>query len=128
MAAHVAAPPFVARVLPAAEWGKLVGRVPYDLAAQHPDHTIVVVVEDAEGLVVASWLALNIVHLEGLYVAPEGRGHPAIAKTLVLGMTEQLKLANIPAVVTIVQDDAVREMADKLGFTHIPGTLHQLTL
>lgn len=123
--AGATASPYTARLLPPPEWDRLPAMV---AGALHPDHALVIVVEDLDGSILAHWCALNTVHLEGLYVDPIVRGNPVVARMLVLTMIAALKGIAVKQALTIAESDAIRELAAKLGFTHVPGTLHRLDL
>lgn len=126
-----ARPRVAPRVLPPDEWDKLAGveglEYPLDLMKADPGSVIVVVVED-EGKIVASWIAMNTVHLEGLHVRPEGRGNPLVARAILLGMVTALRDAHIASVLTIAPTPEIKRLAETGGFQEIPGTLFRLDL
>jgi hypothetical protein len=62
------------RVLPPEEWGKL---PPCDLATVRdrldPRVTMIAVVEDEAGRILACWAAMTMVHVEGVWIDPAYR-------------------------------------------------------
>lgn len=128
-AAETTTPLYRARVLPGDEWAARAGELAhYTAGLPDPEFSILVVVEDTAGRIVASWLAMNTVHLEGLYVDPAHRHTAPVARELLAQMVGELISRQIPAAVTIAQDPAIAELAEHAGFVQIPGTLWQLTL
>ncbi len=117
--------PYQARILPPEEWDRLPEEV---RSAITPEGAAVIVVEAADGAIVARWVALNTIHLEGLYVDPDFRGNPVVARQLTTFMVDALRLLGVPQALTIIQDDRVRRMAATMGFVEVPGTIHHLTL
>lgn len=111
------------RELPREEWGKIVetdaGR--QVLAAVNPDTTKVVVVEDAEGRVVGSWLVLQVAHVECLWIAPEHRGRGSVLRRLLSGMTRAARALGVRGVVTHAVLPEVEDLLASYGGTAIPG-------
>jgi hypothetical protein len=124
------APGLRVRVLPPEAWDAKVaaGELAHYTHLPNPTFTQLVVVEDEEGRIVGSWMAMNTVHLEGLYVAPEARRAVAVQRRLLLGMVGLLTLEGVDGVLTLAEDPAVAILAEKAGFTRIPGVLLQLRL
>lgn len=116
------------RAVPPDEWAGLQARgVPYDLSVLDPLYGVVVVVEDGDR-VVASWLALNTVHLEGLYIDPANRHLATVAGKLFAGMVEALQRIGTHEALTITTDPIVRAMAVRAGFEPVTGELFKLTI
>lgn len=107
------APPYTARELPPEEWDRLAD-LPLGQALPDPANAAILVVEH-DGVIVAAWAALTTVHLDGLYVVPASRKHPAVARTLVQGMSALLEARGIPQVVTVTQTDEVAALAAHIG-------------
>lgn len=114
------------RAVPHEEWAGLQG-VPYDLSRVDPLYAVLVVVEDA-GQVVGCWLALNTVHLEGLYIDPAHRQIAGVAGRLFAGMVEALQRAGTREALTMTTDPIVRGMAIKAGFEPVVGELFKLAI
>lgn len=118
---------YTSRILPPEEYYKLeaVG-VPAD-SLPNPATSLVGVVE-CDGLIVARWIAMNVVMMEGLRVEEEFRNIPGVARRIVAVMMEELRSKNIEAVLTIVQSPEVGGLAMTAGFEFIPGQLYQKDL
>lgn len=116
---------YTARELPPEEWTRL----PTEMqAALRPELSVVVVVEDAAGEIVGRWAAMNVVHLEGLYIDEAHRGNPIVAGGLAATTIQTLRAHGVASAVTLIQADEVRALAAHFGFTLVPGTLHRLDL
>lgn len=118
---------YTSRILPPEEYYKLetVG-VPAD-SLPNPATSIVGVVE-LDGLIVARWIAMNVIMMEGLKVEEEFRNIPGVARRIVSVMMEELREKGIEAVLTIVQSPEVGCLAMTAGFDPIPGQLYQKDL
>jgi len=68
--------------------------------------------------------------LEGLWRREDQRGDGIGAKKLLFGMVGYLKEMEIKSAITVIQDEAVKALARKVGFVEIPGggAIHVLTL
>lgn len=123
---------YTAEVLPPNLWEQLTGDLALPVAQLNPEHTVVVVVwvhePDGSSRVVGRWVAMNTVHLEGLFVDPAYRKNPAVAGHLFMGMIETLRGLNLPEVVTLVEDPAVQALATQAGFQRLPGLPFKLVL
>lgn len=70
------------RILPVDEWDKLdVTQFDQIAPTLRPEDVQVVVVEDG-GRIVSSMVVMRVVHFESLWIDPEYRGHPTLAKRL----------------------------------------------
>jgi len=122
--------PYTARILPPEEWDAKFAS--YELAhyvgLPDPDSVILVVVEDSEGRIVASWYAMNLVHCEGVYIDEAHRGNPTIAKLLTGALLGECDRRGIPNVLTRALTPSILSLARKLGFEVLPGTLLQRAL
>jgi len=119
----------VSRVLDPAEWAeKLVGTSlePF-IDRLKPGVTDVVVVE-VDGQVVACWAAMSMIHVEGLWVAEDFRGHAGVARSLISTMAEQLKAQGVPEVLTVALEPAVETLCEKVGGSLVPGHLWVIPL
>ena len=120
---------YTARVLPPEEWlhwsasGQL-GPAPLP----DPNFSLLIVVQDHTGRIVASWQALNTVHLEGLFIAEDQRHKGSVVRMLLAGMINALNQGRVPAVLTLAQETSIITLAQKFGFVIVPGTLLQLDL
>ena len=115
---------YASRVLPPAEWSRLADTdIPSVFPYVTPETMRVIVVEDGDRIVAACAL-LTIVHLEGLWVHPEYRHKPGVARRL---LTATLTLARSMTrwAMTAAQDDTVRRLLTKhLGAVHVPGDMY----
>jgi ribosomal protein S18 acetylase RimI-like enzyme len=110
----------VTRLLPREEWARLAGT---ELEAVYPVLPVganVVVVED-DDRIVGCWAVFPIVHVEGVWIAPEYRGNPRVARRLVGGMKNTARAMGAQAVVTGAMTPEVATLAEKLGGIELPG-------
>lgn len=117
------APPaaVTARILPPAEWSRLAD-TPLKAASLDPDSAMVVVVEH-HGTIIGCWAAMNTMHVEGLWIAPEHQGHAGTARALMTTMVEELLKAGVEAVLTNAATPEVEAMIQKAGGRQVPGSL-----
>ena len=123
-------PPYTVRVLPPEEWSVRWPELGYGTAHQYdPTQAILIVVEDSTtGAIVASWFAVNTVHLEGLQIAETHRHNPSVARLLQVGMMHELHERGVGAVLTVGETPEIVALAQHGGFVIVPGTLLQLRL
>lgn len=108
----------VARRLPPEQWAATTPTFK-DL---DPAHAIVIVVEDGlGGPLLAQWAAFTVVHVEGLEVAPEARGHAGVARALISAMVGELTAIGIQEVLTQADTPVVAELCEKAGGHALPG-------
>ncbi len=115
------APAITARVLPPVEWIKLDGTA---LAGRWRDldpASAQVLVAEQGGDVVGWWVALNVVHVEGLGIVPSHQGLAGVSRALLRAMTRELQAHGVREVVAHVTDPAVAEMVAGLGGLPLPG-------
>lgn len=105
------------RVLPRDEWGR-VSSVPLDVAL--PDTSRVVVVEK-DGAIIASWIALNVLHLHALEVDAEYRKNPAVFGRLMRQMRDVVLAHEATGAFTTAESDEVREMLKSYGAERVVG-------
>lgn len=109
------------RILPPEEWSKLEGTEAGPLWPHlDPSRTTVLVVEDG-GVIVGTWLLLNVVHAECLWIAPAYRGRTSVARRLWTGMRRAAQAMKVPVVATAALTDDVRALLDHVGATKVPG-------
>lgn len=108
-----------ARILEREEWDKLPVTLAPLFAAIDTHGAGVLVVEDGEEIVACVAL-LNLPHLEGAWISPSWRKHPAVAKALLLGMV-QLILERTNGWVLASSDEAtVIKVFEHLGAQQLP--------
>lgn len=94
-----------------------------------PEHSLILVIEDEDtGQIAGMWMAMNVVLLEGLYIAPEYRHKRGVAQRLFHGMISLLKGRGIRSAFTFTQEPSVAALAAKAGFTDVEGMIHVLTM
>jgi len=109
-----------ARILPRTEYARLADTYLSALRDVIPDEARVVVVEDDDGRIVASWMAFRVVHLEGCSVAEDQRGNPAVLRRLLGMMHRALGELGAVRVMTAADSDHVASLLFKLGAVPLP--------
>jgi ribosomal protein S18 acetylase RimI-like enzyme len=115
------------RILPREEWARLEGT---ELAAVYPvlpAGAQVVVVED-DGRIVGCWALFPVVHVEGVWIDPDYRGNPRVARRLVAGMKDTARAMGARAVATAALTPEVERLAEKIGGAALPGRHYTVTL
>jgi len=117
-------PPYRARELPPDEWIRLHDLPPFAGGLPNPDGALVIVVEDEPtGQIVASWIAADFVHLEGVWADDTHRAKTRVPALLLAEMRRILRERGVAVVFTIAPDAQVQAVAEHAGFEVIPGTL-----
>lgn len=120
-------PSYTVRELPADEWARLRDLPIAARGLPDPALAAILVVEDHEGQIVATWSAQTAVHLEGLWKATP-HDHPAVSRKLFEGMIGMLQHKGIRFSFTYTEDLSVAAMAVRAGFERVPGDLLLLDL
>ena len=116
----------LSRLLERDEWHRLSpDSLPEESRDLLPPETVVLAVE-RDGEIIASWIALPVWHLEGVWIAPSHRKNVAVVKRLLTGMRGVLRALGLQRVVTHALDDEVRGLLDHLGATALPGTAYSI--
>lgn len=77
-----------ARILPPEEWGRLEEtQIPNIGPTMRPEDVQILVVEDGDKIV-STMSVLRVTHLESLWIHPEYRGNPNVARTLLKSAVE----------------------------------------
>lgn len=109
------------RVLPENEWPRLAeteaGQI-WPLLDPKRSHVLVV---ESDGEIVGTWILMNVVHAECLWIAPEYRGHASVARRLWLSMRKAARAMGVPVVATAALSDDVRALLDHVGATKVLG-------
>lgn len=117
---------FSTRILPSHEWPRL-HRTPMGQAlASLPAHTKLVVVEDADGVIVGTWAGMRFVHFEGVWIADAHQKRAAVAGRLLRGMNDVAREWGADVVLTGAETDDVRRLITKLGGQQLPGDHYAL--
>jgi N-acetylglutamate synthase-like GNAT family acetyltransferase len=116
------------RVLPPEEHHRLVDFPFAERGLPNPDRTVILVAENEAGAIVGVWAALTVVHLDGLWVAPDYRRSSRVAVQLLRTMKQVLTQLGILQSFTYTESADVMMLALKAGFTRLPGDLLFLDL
>ena len=108
------------RVLPPDEWQRLPeADLPALLAYVAPEDVQVMVVED-RGQIVGCWAVLRMTHVEGLWIAPEYRGHVGVARRLLTATVRAARAWAHGWVMTGATTPQITTMLMKMGAVRIP--------
>lgn len=107
-----------ARLLPPQEWGRLADPA---LAGLVPGSATIIVVE-VDGQIVAHWAAMQVVHVEGLWMDPDYAGHAGVGRALLSAMVEQLRALQVREALTQAGTPEVEALCEKAGGQRVPGT------
>lgn len=108
------------RILPPEEWPRLAG-TELETSWPHldPANAQIVVVEH-EGVIVACWALMRVVHVEGVWIAPAHRGTLGVVKRLLTVMRGCARAWGASYVWTGAITDDVRGLIGRLGGKPIP--------
>ena len=109
------------RVLPASEYGRLVGTPLERLAPYLPEISQVIVIEDDAGEIIGTWSAFPMWHLEGFWVAETHRQRGGVARSLLMGMRDVLADVQAKRVLTAADTDSMCAWLERLGAERLPG-------
>lgn len=108
------------RVLPPEEWPRLAGTELEALWPKLDPARAQVVVVEHEAAIVGAWAVFPIVHVEGLWIAPECRGKVGVARRLHRAMLEAARGMAAPFVWTGAESDDIRRLIAHVGGYRIP--------
>lgn len=112
---------YTTRVLPQAEWPRLVG-TELEGVWPHLDPTRgEIIVVEWEGEIVACWAKLQVIHLEGLWIAPAQRLRTSVARRLWQAMRQAVQSDGATTAVTSAIDPTVRGLIEHVGGVQLPG-------
>jgi hypothetical protein len=119
----------MSRLLDRDEWHRLSpDSLPVESRALMPPETVALVVE-RDGAIIASWIAMPVWHLEGVWIEPAHRKNVAVARRLLTGMRGVLRALGLQRVITHALDDDVRALlVGHLNAIAIPGTAYSIRL
>jgi len=121
---------YTSRVLPVEEWPRLAQTPLASVwALLKPEDTQVLVVEQA-GAIIGVWLAVRLVHAEGVWIAPAHRGSVGVVRRLLSGMRAAAARWGVGVVWTgAAEGDAMVEgLITRLGGTVVPFTSYRLPM
>jgi N-acetylglutamate synthase-like GNAT family acetyltransferase len=110
------------RILPRSEYDRLAGTELEAVYPYLPDGANVVVIEDRCGAIVGCWALFQLVHVEGVWIAPEHRGRGRVALKLLQGMKQVAQAMGAQAVSTASVSEDVSTMLHKLGAVKLEGS------
>jgi hypothetical protein len=111
------------RILPRAEWPRLVGTELEHAWPHFPasdDEVFVMVVEDG-ARIIGCWAAIQYWHVHGLWIAPAHRRTGTVAWRGLRFMLAQLRARGVKAALTSALTDDVRRLAVHIGGIPLPG-------
>lgn len=111
------------------EWSLLATKHPFDkIGVPDITHSRVVIGENESGEIVAYWVIFETVHVEPLWIDDAYRKRAGVLRRLWNSVIGILKETKTPFAFGIVKPDLLvnHEMADRLGFKELPGTLYYL--
>ncbi len=106
------------RILPPDEWPRLIGTELETVWPHLPQDRCQVIVVERDGEIVACWMVMTMLHLEGVWIAPAYRKSGSVARRLIAKMRE---LVGCQVAVTSALTPEVRTLIEKLGGTLLPG-------
>jgi N-acetylglutamate synthase-like GNAT family acetyltransferase len=115
------------RSLPRAEWPRLAGTELEAVWPYLPAGAEVIAVED-DGQIVGCWAVFPLVHVEGIWIAPEHRGRGSVARRLLGGMRRAARAMGARAVNTAATSAEVAAMLEKLGGVELRGRHFAVTI
>lgn len=116
------------RILPPEEWPRLAGTEAETLWPRllRSDAQIMVV-EDGH-TIIATWIAIRVVHAECLWIAPSHRGRFGVAMRLLRGMARAAGEWGATSVWTGSLTEQVTQLIHRLGGSEVPGKAFLLPL
>ena len=116
-----------ARLLPPEEWAAKLQGTPLHASVLDPASSWVFVVEQ-DGVVIGHLAAMNTMHLEGLWIAPDHQGHAGVAKALMRVVVEALVGAGVEGVLSQATDSTMEATLERVGGKRVPGSTWFLSL
>ncbi len=108
------------RILPKAEWPRLVGTEAEQVWPVIPEASQIVVVEDGEKIV-GCHLLIPYWHLECLWIDAKSRGNGGVARKLWRAVQNAAIALGAKSVLTAAIDDRVRGLLSHVGAVRLPG-------
>jgi len=109
------------RILSRDEYPRLVGTYLEPLIEALPLDADVIVVEDANGVIVGCSSLFHRDHVEGSWIAEAHRHHSVVARHLLKGIRDTAQMRGTERLITASMDDLMTQLLDKLGATLLPG-------
>jgi hypothetical protein len=117
---------YQARILPPDDWPRLAGtELEQVWPLLDPTGAIVVVVEDAAGMIIGCWSLIPYLHAEGVWVHPAHRQRAAVAKRLIHATVNAARATGATSVMTTALTPAVAQLlTHHLGAIRLPGEMY----
>jgi hypothetical protein len=116
------------RLLPVKDWDRLKGTEAADASRiLDPDETAMIVVEEDDAIV-GCWAVTRLVHLEGLWIAPERRDDPTVFRRLLIAAHREVGRYDPPFVVTAAASDDVRELLTHVDARRVEGEMYVIPM
>lgn len=114
------------RLLDRGEWPKLAGTELASAAEHLPPDAKVLAVEDSDGRLIGCWAAIPLVHVEGLWIAPEHRKAGSVGRRLWREMRRLLSLRGVRVALTGSVSPEVDALLLHAGAQELPGKCYAL--
>lgn len=108
------------RILPAAEWGRLDGTELAGMVGQVDPARVTVHVVEHHGAIVGCWAVLTMVHVEGLWIAPEHRRRGVVGRRLWDALCAHAAREGVTSVLTAAAKPDVAALLEARGATALP--------
>ena len=110
------------RLLPREEYNRLKEVWPFSVGSPIPDPNFsrVMVAED-NGQIVGYWFAVEVVHVEPVWIHPNYRNGGPTATVLFKGLVDELKSHNLNKMYVFAENEKTEEYLNRLGFCSIPN-------
>lgn len=109
------------RILPPEEWPRLAGTEAGALWPHFDPARVTVLVVEHDAAIVGTWVLMNVLHAECLWISPAYRGRTSVARRLWSVMQRTASSLGVPAVATAAISDEVRGLLEHVGAKKVPG-------
>lgn len=116
----------ITRILPRADYWRLVGTELETVYPHLPADARVIVVED-DGEIVGCWSLFPLVHVEGVWIDPKHRGG-SVARRLLSRMRAEARDMGARTVQTAAVTKEVEDLALRIGGFRLPGAQFTIKL
>lgn len=112
----------ITRELPREEWSRLEGTEVAPLVALAPHSIVAIIVVEDEDRIVGTWALLNLLHAEGVWIAPQQRNNGSVARRLLVAMREAVTARGKVGVLTGSDRPEVSALLERVGARSLPMT------
>jgi hypothetical protein len=109
------------RVLDPSEWPRLKGTEAEQLWPHLDPAKAQVMVVEKDGLIVASWVTMLVMHVECLWIAESERGRASAFRRLLRGLRRLAQESGFTTIATAADSELVRRMLENFGAVKIPA-------